>query len=115
MATAKDFVVRISRLPGVAGCLLIKRDGTLVSRTTEDPEKYTSLMQVSGSLALDIQNNIGASGCLSVNFASHGEDAFYVFPIGKYLLGVVAQPGTERAIMLEEIYRLIDRVTTGSS
>jgi hypothetical protein len=74
MATAKDFVVRISEVPGVSGCLLIKRDGTLVGRAIDDPETYTILMQVSGGLALDIQNNIGSSNCRSVNFGCQGED-----------------------------------------
>lgn len=113
MATAKDFVVRISKVNGVAGCLLIKQDGTLIGRAIEDPENYTKLMQISGSLAREIQDNIGASNCRSVHFGRQGEDAFYVFPIDNYLLGVVAHPDTERIAMLEEIFRLIGRVTTG--
>lgn len=115
MATAKDFVVRVSKVSGVSGCLLIKRDGTLVGRAIDDPENYTILMQISGGLAHDIQENIGASNCCSVNFGCQGEDNFYVFPIDNYLLGVVAQAGTEQSAMLEEVYRLVGRVTTGSS
>lgn len=114
MATAKDFIVRISKVPGVSGCLLIKRDGTLVGRAIEDPETYTLLMQVSGGLAHDIQDNLGASNCRSVNFGCQGEDTFYIFPIDNYLLGVVPHPGAERIVMLEELYRLIGRVTTGN-
>jgi hypothetical protein len=115
MATAKDFVVRISKVSGVSGCLLIKRDGTLVGRAIEDPENYTILMQISGSLAHDIQENIGASNCRSVNFGCRSEDSFYVFPIDNYLLGVVAQVGAEQTMMLDEVYRLIGRVTTGNA
>lgn len=114
MATAKDFVVRISKVTGVSGCLLIKHDGTLIGRAIEDPENYTMLMQISGGLAHDIQDNIGASSCRSVNFGCQDEDTFYVFPIDNYLLGVVAHPETDRIAMLEEVYRLIGRVTTGS-
>lgn len=115
MATAKDFVVRISKVSGVSGCLLIKRDGTLVGSDIEDPENYRILMQISGRLARDIQETIGASHCRSVNFGCQGEDIFYVFPIDNYLLGVVAQPGTDRIVMLEEVDRLIGRVTTRNS
>ena len=115
MATAKDFVARISKVAGVSGCLLIRRDGTLVGRAIDDPENYTILMQISGGLAHDIQDNIGASSCRSVNFGRQGEDNFYVFPIDNYLLGVVPQPGAERIAMLDEVYRLIGRVTTGTS
>lgn len=115
MATAKDFVTRISKVAGVSGCLLIKRDGTLVGRAIEDPENYTTLMQISGSLATGIQENIGASNCRSVNFGCQGEGNFYVFPIDNYLLGVVAQTGTDHIPMIDEVYRLIGRVTTGNS
>ncbi|HMB16510.1 MAG TPA: roadblock/LC7 domain-containing protein [Pelovirga sp.] len=115
MATAKDFVVRISKVSGVSGCLLIKRDGTLVGRAIEDPENYTILMQISDSLAHDIQGNIGANNCRSVSFGCQGDGNFYVFPIDNYLLGVLAQAGTDHIVMLDEVYRLIGRVTTGSS
>ncbi len=115
MATAKDFVARISKVIGVSGCLLIKHDGTLVGRAIEDPENYTILMQISASLAHEIQENIGASNCRSVNFGCQGEGNFYVFPIDNYLLGVVAQAGADHFVMLDEVYRLIGRVTTGNS
>lgn len=115
MATAKDFVVRISKVPGVSGCLLIKRDGTLVGRAIEDPENYTILMQISGGVAQEIQEKIGVNHCRSVNFGGQGEDNFYVFPIDGYLLGLVAQPGTEHSVMVDEVSRLIGRVTTGGT
>jgi len=115
MATAKDFVERINKISGVSGCLLIKRDGTLVGRAIEDPENYTILMQISGGVAREIQEKIGVNHCRSVNFGCQGEDSFFVFPIDGYLLGVVAQPGTEHNVMVDEVSRLIGRVTTGSS
>ncbi len=113
MATAKDFIARVSKVAGVAGCLLIKQDGTLVGRAIEDPENYTILMQISGSLSHDIQEHIGASNCRCVNFGCLGESHFLVFPIDHYLLGVVASSKEDQANMLDEIYRLIGRVTTG--
>ncbi|MBD1400550.1 hypothetical protein [Pelovirga terrestris] len=115
MATAKDFVARISKVSGVSGCLLIKSDGTLVGRAIEDPENYTILMQISGRLAHDIQENIGASSCRSVNFGCREMSTFYVFPIDNYLLGLVAQVEADHPAMLDEVYRLIGRVTTGNS
>lgn len=115
MATAKDFVVRISNVKGVSGCLLIKTDGTLVGRSVEDPESYTTLMQISGGLSQEIKAGIGASYCRCIDFGCMGSNNFYVFPIDSYLLGVVAQPEAEGANMMNEIYRLIGRVTTGNS
>lgn len=115
MATAKDFVARVSKVAGVSGCLLIKQDGTLVGRAIDDPENYTILMQISGNLSRDIQNHIGASNCRCVNFGCLGESHFFVFPIDHYILGVVAQSQEDQTGMLDEIYRLIGRVTTGRS
>lgn len=115
MATAKDFIVRVSKVAGVAGCLLIKQDGMLVGRSIEDPENYTILMQISGSLSRDIQDHLGASNCRCVNFGCLGESHFFVFPIDHYLLGVVARSQENQDAMLDEIYRLIGRVTTGQS
>ncbi|MFO7766225.1 MAG: hypothetical protein R6V33_07315 [Pelovirga sp.] len=115
MATAKDFIVRVSKVAGVSGCLLIKQDGTLVGRAIDDPENYTILMQISGSLARDISDYIGASNCRCINFGCLGQQHFFVFPIDRYLLGVVAQSQEDQATMLDEIYRLVGRVTTGQS
>lgn len=115
MATAKDFVARVSKVSGVSGCLLIKQDGTLVGRAIEDPENYTILMQISGSLSQDIRDYIGASNCRCVNFGCLGESHFFVFPIDHYLLGVVAQSQEDQGAMLDEIYRLIGRVTTSQN
>lgn len=115
MATAKDFIARVNKVEGVSGCLLIKQDGTLVGRAIDDPENYTILMQISDSLSREIQDNIGASNCRCVNYGCLGENQFLVFPIDHYLLGVVATPHQNRAGMLDEIYRLIGKVTTGQS
>ncbi len=112
MATARDFVTRIDRVDGVAGCLLIKADGGLLGQTVEDPETYTTLMQIGAGQALEIMDKIGFSYCRHLCFNRLNNRHFYVFPIDGYLLGVVQRSNCYVPDMLDEVYRLIGRVST---
>lgn len=112
MATAKDFVARINRVDGVAGCLLIKDDGVLLGQTLEDPEVYSTLMLISGGQADDIMHKIGFSYCRHLSFSRLNNRHFYVFPINNYLLGVVQRSDCYVPDMLDAVYRLIGRVST---
>lgn len=115
MATAKDFISRVSHVDGVAGCLLIRDDGVLLGQTLEDPEVYSTLMQISGGLAHDIMNKIGFSYCRHLSFSRVNNRHFYLFPIDKYLLGIVQRTDCYVPDMLEAVYRLIGRVSTRQS
>ncbi len=115
MATAKDFVDRINQIDGVAGCLLVKDNGALLGQTLDDVEVYSTLLQLSSSLSRDIMTNIGFSHCRYLSFSRLNMQNFYVFPIDKYLLGVVQLADCSADAMLERIYRLIGRVSTGGS
>jgi len=112
MATAKDFVARISHVDGVAGCLLIKNDGVLLGQTLKDPEVYSTLMLIGGGQANDIMNKIGFSYCRHLSFSRLNNRHFYVFPIDNYFLGVVQRSDCYVPDMLEAVYRLIGRVST---
>ena len=112
MATAVDFVDRVNQINGVAGCVLVKNDGTLLGKTLDDSEVYSTLLQVTSGLSGDIMSNVGFSYCRYVSFNRPNMQNFYVFPIEKYLLGVVQQPDCSVAAMLEKVYHLIGRVST---
>ena len=113
MATAKDFVGRIDQIDGVAGCLLIKNDGALLGQTVDDPEVYSTLLQISIGLSADIMDKIGFSYCRYVSFSRTNNQNFYVFPIDNYLLGIVRKADCSVTAMLESVYLFIDRVSTG--
>lgn len=112
MATAKDFVQRISKVDGVAGCLLVRHDGVLLGQTVAEPENYLSLMVISGRLGREVMERAGFSYCRHHCFSRTGKDHFYVFPIGRYLLGIVQRSDCYVPDMLATVYRLIDRVST---
>ena len=113
MASAKDFVGRISKVDGVAGCLLVKNDGVLLGQTLDDPEVYSTLMMIGAGLANDIMEKIGFTYCRHISFGRANNRHFYVFPIDQYLLGVVQSTDCYVPDMLEEVYGLIGRVSTG--
>lgn len=115
MATAKEFIARIDKIDGVGGCLLVRNDGVLLGQTIDDPEVYSTLLVISGSLSQAIMEKTGFSYCRHLNFSLTSKQNFYVFPIDKYLLGVVQRTDSYVPDMLEAVYRLIGRVTTGNS
>ena len=115
MATAQDFISRISKIKGVESCLLVKNDGTRIGNTcrSDDPEIYADLMLISNTLADDITAKTGFSRCRHLSFSCQGNRQFYVFPIDNYLLGVIQSDNAHVSEMLPEIDRLISRVSTG--
>ncbi|MCW8892054.1 MAG: hypothetical protein OQL18_01895, partial [Deltaproteobacteria bacterium] len=115
MATAQDFVAQVNKVDGVAGCLLIKTDGVLLGQTLEDPEVYSTLMQIAGGQANDIKTRIGFSYCRYLSFSRVNSRHFYVFPIDNYLLGIVQRTDCYVPDMLEAVYRLIGWVSTTRS
>src|SRR6056297_1380985 len=115
MATARDFVERVSQIEEVAGCLLVKNDGVLLEQTLDDPELYATLMQMGAREAADLMQTLGFSHCRYLCFGSRDNRDFYVFPIYHYFLGVIQQPGAEFSTLLEQVERLIERVSIKSA
>ncbi|MDX2480882.1 MAG: roadblock/LC7 domain-containing protein [Desulfuromusa sp.] len=113
MATAKDFVGRVNQIDGVAGCLLVTNDGLVLGQTLDDPEVYSAMMQLSADLSEHIMSSIGFSYCRYLSFNRVNLQNFYIFPIEKYLLGIVQHEDCSVAPMLEQVYQLIGRVSTG--
>lgn len=112
MATAKDFVAQVGRIEGIAGCLLVRKDGVILGQTVLDPELYSSLMLDAGGRAFDIMNSIGFSYCRHLCFNRENGCHFYLFPINNYLLGVIQRTDCDVPTMLDSIYSLVSRVST---
>jgi len=107
MATAKDFVERINRIAGVAGCLLVRNDGQVIIDS--------ALLQISSGLARDIMTNVGFSHCHYISFNRVNNQTFYIFPIEKYLLGITQQADCSVADMLDQVSRLVGKVSTNGA
>ncbi len=115
MATAKDFVARVSQIDGVAGCLLIKDNGACLGDTLGDVENYTALLLDSIAGSNEIMEKTGFSYCRHISFQRNCEENFYIFPIGHYLLGVLLHPDNSEPVMIEQVSLLINRVSIGGS
>lgn len=115
MATAKEFIAYVDKVDGVDGCLLVRADGVLLGQTIEDPEIYSTLLVISGGRAAEVMESAGFSYCRHLTFNRADERNFYVFPIDKYLLGIVQHTDCYVPDMLDAVYRLISRVSTNKS
>lgn len=112
MATAKEFVARVGLIEGIAGCLLVRKDGAVLGKTVGDAATYVTLMREAGSQAFEIMDNIGFSYCRHLCFYRENKCHFYVFPIDNYFLGVIQRPDCDVSEMLDAVYNLISKVST---
>ena len=115
MATAKEFVARISDVDGVAGCLLTRAEGELLGSSLEDPDLYTPLMSLAATMAQGVMDKIGFSYCRYLAFNRAGKENFYLFLIDRFYLGVLLEAECYIPDMLQSVLRLIGRVTTGGA
>ena len=115
MATAKEFISHVDRVDGVAGCLLVRNDGRLLGQSIDDPEIYSTLLLISGGRATEVMDSAGFSYCRHLSFNRETKRNFYVFPIDTFLLGVAQRSDCYVPDMLDSVYRLIGRVSTGNA
>ena len=113
MATANEFIARISAIEGVEGCLLVRDDGQLLAQSIEDAETYSSLLVISGGYAREIMLKAGFSYCRFLSFRCEGNQNFHVFPIDRYFLGVVQSPDCRLSEMIDNVTQLVSRVIKG--
>lgn len=115
MANAKDFVANIIQIDGVAECLLIRNDGVLLAREGEALKNYSSLIIESGEAISGIMQTSGFGNCRYIKFIRENNRHFYIFPIGRYLLGVKQKSECNIPDMIKTVFSLIERVSTSVS
>lgn len=115
MSNAEDFVERIVRIEGVLDCFLIRKDGRLSARPKKSSKNYSTLMHTCEELIAGITKTSGFGGCRYFCFNRENMQHFYVFFIDKFLLGLEQDADCRVPEMLEAVFRLIGRVSTGKS
>ena len=110
MATVKEFLARINEIEGVAGCLLVRGDGSLIGQMVEDSEMLSSLLLLSGKYAQDIMVKAGFSYCRSLCFNRERGENFYMFTLNTYYLGVVQAPNSSTEKMTAKVNHLLSLV-----
>ena len=115
MATAKDFLARINKIDGVAGCLLVKDDGHILAHLVDGPGDYSSLIAICSKYALTIMETSGFSFFRSLSFAQDKGKGLHIFPLQQYYLGVIQQPGHPAEEVINHVSHLLSLVKAGSS
>lgn len=110
MASVKEFLARINEIEGVAGCLLVKSDGSLIGQLVEDSDMLSSLLSLSGKYAKDILVKAGFSYCRSLCFNRGTGANFYMFTLNTYYLGVVQTPDSSTEKMTSKVNHLLSLV-----
>jgi hypothetical protein len=115
MATIKDFLTRIKSIEGVAGCLLIKSDGSLLGHIMNDHEKLPPLLVICSNYARDLMAKTGFAHCQSISFNRQSGHNFHVFLFQQYYLGVVQTQDCPLKDMLAKINHLLSLVKSDGS
>jgi len=114
MASAKEFVAHVAGIEGVSGCLLMRADGAVVGRTTDDTAVYRALHDVNLVLDPVSEGQIGHGSTRFLSFLRQEAGHFSVFPIqDRYLLGVVQDADSSLSEIQGSVCRLIDHISTG--
>jgi len=114
MATIKDFLTRIKRIEGVAGCLLTKKDGSLLGHIINDHEKLPPLLVICNNYARDIMEKTGFAHCQSISFNRQNDQNFHMFFFQQYYLGVIQTPDCQLKEMRAKINHLLSLVKSDS-
>ncbi len=115
MATIKDFLTRIKNIEGVAGCLLIKSDGSLLGHMINDPDKLPPLLIICSNYARDLMEKTGFTHCQSISFNRLGGHNFHMFLFQQYYLGIIQTRDCPQKSMLAKVNHLLSLVKGGDS
>jgi len=113
MASAKDFVNRIKTLEGVAGCLLVRDDGTMLARTHRFPDEYATLFILANQYAENIQAAAGSSYLKFLSFYRAGGNHYHVFKFQNFYLGVAQARECDQVKLLGQLDQILGAIKDG--
>lgn len=93
----------ILKVPGVDQYILVDRDAKIASLSITDPMKMAEFVSFCG---LNSQA-IGKTNFRYLVFSRENQDHFFIFPVGKYYLGVIKQKDISNAVLVENILQFI--------
>jgi hypothetical protein len=91
------------KVPGVDQYILVNRDGKIFSQVMAEPHKMAELVAFCGLNA----RAIGKTGFRYLAFSREGRGHFFIFPVGKYYLGVIKQKNTNYAVLVDNILQFL--------
>ena len=106
MATRKDFM-KISTLTGVEGYILVDSQAKIAVQDIKDPQTMARITFSCGQNCFAI----GRTQFKYLFFSRKNQKDFFIFPLGKYYLGVVKQGHADNSILVDTILKFIEDLT----
>ena len=107
MASLQEFVGKISKVPGVRGYLLLKRDGKILSQNIQVPDRLAAMVVICAVTAESVTSAADLSRFRCLVLGRGKKEKFLVFPAMQSFLLVVEKPDTYTLELLKEIEGVI--------
>ena len=98
-----DPFISILKVPGVDQYILVDRDAKIFSQKITAPETTAAMVSFCGLRA----HAVGKSGFRYLVVSRETRDHFFIFPVGKYYLGVIKQKDISNAVLVENILQFL--------
>ncbi len=93
----------ILNVPGVDQYILVDRTGKIFAHAMPEPKKMAEIVSVCGFQS----HAIGKDNFRYVVFSRENQENFFIFPVGKYYLGVIKQKNMNNDALAENIIQFL--------
>jgi hypothetical protein len=93
----------IISLPGIDQYILVDQTGKIYAHNAKIPEKLAEITSTCGFKS----HAVGKTKFSHIMFSRKNHDNFFIFPVGKYYLGVVKQENINNALLVENVLRFL--------
>lgn len=91
MASLQEFESRIMATEGVSGYVLVKQDGNVLSHHLDRHQEVGAMVMLGGLCCKEVVSAMGYQRLKSCVLTLENSTKIYVFPVGRYLLGVLSE------------------------
>ncbi len=102
MSNIERFRTIIS-VPGIDQYILVDKTAKIFSHNAKNPEKLAEITSVCGFKS----HALGKTKFSHIMFSMENHKNFFIFPVGKYYLGVVKQESINSTLMVDNILRFL--------
>ena len=107
MASLQDFVGKISKLRGVRGYVVLRRDGRILSQSVRIAERLSAMVVLSGLSSESIVTAAGFPRFRCLVLARGKKEKLLVFPVQQFFLLVIEGPDVYTPDLLKDIEGII--------
>ena len=93
----------IINVAGVDQYILVDKAAKIFAHNMADPQKMAEITSICGSKS----NTIGKTSVNYVMFSRENHINFFIFPVGKYYLGVIKQESINNDLLAENVLRFL--------